>query len=98
MITDNRSALFAWCALVALTLGSWWLGLEEQTGDPRYLAWFASGLLLLAGFKIRLIGLYFMELRHAPWPLRLAFECWVVGLCLAVLGFYHWAPGVSAAP
>jgi hypothetical protein len=37
---------------------------------------------VVAVFKVRLVGMYFMELRHAPLALRGMFE----GYCLALLG------------
>jgi hypothetical protein len=47
-----------------------------------------AGTLALAGWKVRLVLLDFMELRHAPWPLRIAFELWSVGVPALILGFY----------
>jgi len=44
--------------------------------------------LALAGWKVRLVVLDFMELRHAPWPLRIAFEAWSVGVPAMICGFY----------
>ena len=38
--------------------------------------------MVVAVFKIRLVGLYFMELREAPLALRGVFE----GYCVALLG------------
>ena len=88
----DRSLLLAWLVLIGATAGSWWLGLEEASGSSPWVSWLSSGLIVLAAFKMRLIGLYFMELRHAPWPLRGAFEFAVVAVCGVVLGFYHFAP------
>jgi hypothetical protein len=47
-----------------------------------------AGTLGLAGWKVRLVLLDFMELRHAPWPLRIAFELWSVGVPAMILAFY----------
>jgi hypothetical protein len=47
-----------------------------------------AGTLALAGWKVRLVLLDFMELRHAPWPLRIAFELWSVGVPAMILAFY----------
>ena len=88
----DRGMLMAWVVLIGATIGSWWLGLEEAGGSSPWVSWLSSGLIVLAAFKMRLIGLYFMELRHAPWPLRGAFELWILAVCGGVLGFYHFAP------
>jgi hypothetical protein len=45
-------------------------------------------VLAIAAIKIRLVGLDFMELRGAPMPLRLAFECYCLGLWLLLSGLY----------
>jgi hypothetical protein len=47
---------------------------------------------VLAFFKVRLIGLEFMELKTAPPALRVAFEVWVVGICALLLTLY-WQAG-----
>ncbi len=81
-----------WLLLAALTALAWWLGLYGGAGsDPR---WLAVALMALAFFKVRLVILHFMEIRHAPLPMRLAFEAWVVGVCLLVVGLY-WAGGTG---
>lgn len=47
-----------------------------------------GGTLALAGWKVRLVLLDFMELRHAPWLLRLVFEGWSVAVPGMIFGFY----------
>jgi len=42
-------------------------------------------VVLIAFFKARLIGLHFMDLRHAIWPLRILFEAWIVIMSLALI-------------
>ena len=44
----------------------------------------------LALVKAYLVGMYFMELRHAPWPLRGVFQAWCVLCGAAVLGVYFF--------
>jgi hypothetical protein len=39
---------------------------------------------------VRLIGLDFMELRHAPIPLRAIFEAYCVLLWAVLSGLYLW--------
>jgi hypothetical protein len=75
-----------WLLLVVLTFCSW-----ETTviAGGRRIA--AITVLLLAFFKVRLIGLEFMELRTAPLPLRVAFEIWLIGTCTVLLALYWQA-------
>ncbi len=83
-----------WLLLAVLTALAWWLGLHARGGaDPR---WLAVALLALAFFKVRLVILHFMEIRHAPIPIRLVFEAWVVVVCLVVVALY-WRGGTLPA-
>jgi hypothetical protein len=52
----------------------------------------ATAILLLAFFKARIIGLEFMELRHAPLPLRIGLEIWVIAACATLLSLYWKSP------
>lgn len=82
-----------WLFLVVLTGVSWWMGsghVTEGTHDYRYTT---AGLLALAFFKVRLVIMHFMEVRTAPWSLRLLFESWVVVVGLAVISIY-WVGAV----
>lgn len=45
-------------------------------------------VVLIAGWKVRLVMRYFMELRLADWIPRLIKEVWVVGVTLMIVGFY----------
>lgn len=45
-------------------------------------------VVLIAGWKVRLVMRYFMELRLADWIPRLIMEVWVVGVTLMIVGFY----------
>lgn len=81
----NHRVTYVWLFLVVLTGLSWWLadGVEPATAvSVKYLA---VGLLALAFFKVRLVILYFMEVKNAPWLLRGLLEAWVllvlVGMC-----------------
>jgi hypothetical protein len=58
--------------LTVATVLSWSLGTHHGL---------AIAILVIAFVKIRFVGLYFMELRGAPAPLRIVFETY----CLAVL-------------
>ncbi len=78
----SRSAAI-WLLLIVVTLFSWE---SAALSDKRDMV--ATGILVLAFFKVRMIGLEFMELRTAPLPLRIVFEVWVVGICAILLGLY----------
>jgi hypothetical protein len=78
-----------WLLLVAATLLS--VELFARIGqDPRLPT---MAVMLVAAIKARLIGLDFMELRHAPIPLRLAFEAWLLGLTSILMGLYWMQAG-----
>ena len=74
-----------WLFLIATTLVSWFVGAEHGTDDNRL----ATVIVMSVAFiKVRFVGMYFMELRHAPAPLKLAFEAWTIVVCAAILGIY----------
>lgn len=77
-----------WLLLLLLTVSSWLLAEHVHFRA----AGLSTALLLLALFKVRLIGLHFMELRYAPWPLRLIFEAWMLVVCAAVIGIRWFVP------
>lgn len=83
-LLKNRAGL-SWLILVAATLVSWAVGAEHGTGS-------AVGVVVLgiAAFKVRLVGLDFMELRHAPLALRAAFEGYCVGMWVLLSALYLW--------
>ncbi len=47
-------------------------------------------VLAIAAIKVRLVGLDFMELRHAPIPLRVMFEAYCFGVWAVLSGLYLW--------
>jgi Na+/proline symporter len=64
-----------WALLMAATCTSTWLLTEGAVGTT--LA--EGGIFLIAAIKVRFVMLDFMALRHAPLPVRAAFEdgsCW----------------------
>ncbi|CAN3130668.1 cytochrome C oxidase subunit IV family protein [Mycobacterium sp. smrl_JER01] len=83
-LLKNRAGA-SWLFLVAATVLSWAVGAEHGTGSL-----VAVLVLGIAAVKIRLVGLDFMELRHAPFPLRVAFEAYCVGLWALLSGLYLW--------
>lgn len=79
-------ASIAWLVLVALTLISWMLGTAHGFGGDHVVA--SVVVLLVAAFKVRLVGLYFIELRKAPTWLRGTFEVYCVCLPALLIGMY----------
>ncbi|WP_445165917.1 cytochrome C oxidase subunit IV family protein [Mycolicibacterium sp. Dal123E01] len=80
----NRAGV-SWLVLVALTCASFAFGADHGTGSL-----VAVGVLAIAAIKVRLVGLDFMELRHAPIPLRAIFEVYCVALWALLSGLYLW--------
>jgi caa(3)-type oxidase subunit IV len=79
-----------WLVLIAATLVSWKVGTDH--GVHAHLA--TVIVLLVAFIKVRLVGMYFMELREAPLPLRLIFEGYCVVVCTTLIIMYLAAGGV----
>ena len=80
----NRAGA-SWLFLVAATVLSWAVGAEHGTGSM-----VAVVVLGIAAIKVRLVGLDFMELRHAPLALRAAFEAYCVGIWALLSAVYLW--------
>jgi heme/copper-type cytochrome/quinol oxidase subunit 4 len=86
MLASFKTAItLAWIVLFAATVVSWSL-VQEGTQVTSLAAGIA--ILSLAFFKVRLILLYFMELRFAPQPWRAIFEIWVMAVWAAVVYLY----------
>lgn len=77
-----------WLLLVSLTGLSWFLGEHNAAPAAEHIAWFTTAMMLVGFFKVRLVGLDFMELRHSPWFLRIIFEAWVLITCAIILVLY----------
>jgi Prokaryotic Cytochrome C oxidase subunit IV len=73
-----------WLALIAATLASWLLGV----GHELPINYAAITILVIAFFKVHLVGRYFMELRHAPVALLAVFEAWTVLVAVVLLSLY----------
>lgn len=75
-----------WLALAALTISSWGVGAAQGSGAGHD----AAGLVIIfvAAFKVRVIGMYFMEIRDAPGVLRMIFEGYCVGLAILLSVMY----------
>jgi Prokaryotic Cytochrome C oxidase subunit IV len=88
-LTDvlRTRATIVWLILSGLTITSWVLG--TTSGDGTHVS--ASVVILLVTvFKVRLVGLYFMELREAPTSLRGVFEGYCAVLWILLTGMLIW--------
>ena len=77
-----------WLLLVILTCVSWETVQEVAWIQERHVG--GVLVILIAFFKVRLIVLDFMEVRHAPIALRIAAETWIVLCCAGVVGMFRW--------
>lgn len=85
LIRSNVSVV--WLCLTTLTVISWALGTQHGFSGDNHLP--ASVVIfVVAVFKVRLVGLYFMELRGAPLALRGIFEGYCVVLLGLLIGMY----------
>lgn len=73
--------------LVALTLISWFLGTDHRFNSANH-AGASVAIFVVAVFKLRLVGMYFMELRGAPRGLRAIFEGYCAALLVLLIGMY----------
>ena len=87
----DKTTIVVWVLLMALTAVSWTLGHDEPQATlvtPQ--AGATVGIIVLTLFKVRLILMHFMEVRHAPIALKLVCEGWLllVGGLLVLLYFF----------
>jgi hypothetical protein len=73
-------ASLVWLVLCGLTVLSWVLAAGHGLVGSQLIA--SLAIIAVAVFKVRLVGLYFMELRDAPIAMRSVFE----GYCVVLLG------------
>lgn len=81
----RAALLYVWAGLTAATVLSFWLGTDHgiSSAAVRNIV-----LLIVAFIKVRFVGLYFMELKSAPWALRGLFELYCVAVCLTLVNLY----------
>ena len=77
MTAVARRVTLVWVLLLGLTFASFVVGIEQGAGAASAAAVAIIGLAL---FKVRLIGIHFMDLRIAPRPLRLLFEAYALAV------------------
>ncbi|CDO90239.1 hypothetical protein AWC29_26645 [Mycobacterium triplex] len=81
-------ATAVWVLLITATGVSWALGTQHGMHGHQL----ASVIILLIAFvKVRLVGMYFMELREAPNVLRGLFEAYCLIVCALLLGVFIFA-------
>ena len=79
---------FVWLLLMAATGVSMWATVDH--GVDGY-ALVTAIVMIVALVKVYLVGMFFMELRHAPVSLHAAFDAWCLICGAAVLGVYFLA-------
>jgi hypothetical protein len=75
-----------WLLLVVATVFS--LSLFEASKFTDAMRYVGFVVIAVAFIKVRFIGLDFMELRHAPRPLRVAFEAWLLVIVGTLMTMY----------
>jgi caa(3)-type oxidase subunit IV len=83
----RTNASVAWLVLTGLTVISWALGTEHGFGHGNHVP-ASLVIIVVAVFKVRLVGLYFMELRDAPLVMRGMCEVYSVILLGLLIGMY----------
>lgn len=82
----QTQAVWVWMSLVVLTAGSYFFGsLGGGSGGGHILLLL---VLAIALGKVWLVGRYFMELKHAPPPLRRVADIWLVITGCIILGLF----------
>ncbi|SNC62678.1 Cytochrome C oxidase subunit IV [Marinobacter sp. es.048] len=82
---------YVWMVLAGLTGASWILGSEYEVLSENLHVFISVAMVLLTFFKVRLVVMNFMEVRHAPLPLRFAFEAWLLVVSTALAVFFYRA-------
>ena len=73
--------------LVALTVGSYVLGIDHMLGFSRLAL---SMVLIIAFVKAWLVTQFFMDIRHSPAWLKVLVDGWVILTGAAVVGMFIW--------
>ncbi len=81
-----RQNVGVWVFLVLASLATVWLA--EHRGW--FGGWTVAVVLGVAVFKARAIILYYMEIKFAPWGLRLLFEGWVAACFGIIFGLRYF--------
>lgn len=80
----RHTASKVWLLLMAATIVTTWV-LTKDAFPTRFAT---ISIVVIAAIKVRFVLLHFMELRHAPLPLRLVFEAWTLAVTGALVSLY----------
>jgi hypothetical protein len=80
----RKRASVVWAVLMAATCVSTWM-LSRDAFTPVIAT---DAVFVIATVKVRYVILDFMELRHAPLVVRVAFEAWPLLVTSLVLAYY----------
>ena len=81
-----------WILLVGATVASWEFGHGVGLDDMRQAS---VAIIVIAFVKVRYVILEFMEIRHAPTPMRIVGEAWGVIVCTTLVVLYLRTPVLS---
>lgn len=88
MAALSRTRLsFAWLALSAITVLSYWIGTRYDHGFAKPDAVAFLGVIAIAAIKVRVIFREFVDVKHAPAWLKLLTDAWLsltIGALIAV--------------
>ena len=87
-MSSHARLAFVWAALSAITLVSYWLGMQYDHGFAKTDAIAFLGVLAIAAIKARVIFREFMDVRHAPTRLKLLTDIWLVLTVGALVAAY----------
>jgi len=83
-------ATLIWLVLVCATAISLEIG---HGGGGVFARRYAGAAIIVVAFvKVRFVILDFMEIRHAPLPMRIIAEGWVIVVCTALVTLFLAAP------
>jgi Prokaryotic Cytochrome C oxidase subunit IV len=91
MTAYARGPLFyTWLLLVAATVFSWWLGLENGSALHRHASTVTTiAILAIAIVKCRFVIRHYMEVRFAPSWLQVTCDAWLV-LNFGMVSSFYW--------
>ncbi|MEH3137259.1 MAG: cytochrome C oxidase subunit IV family protein [Mycolicibacterium neoaurum] len=89
-MSEARRLDYVWALLIAITVGSWWLGHAPTAPGQSGQATITIAALVIAALKVGLIVWNFMEARVGPLWLRSSTAMWLVAVLALLLIIYLW--------
>jgi hypothetical protein len=83
-LVRSRTTLI-WSLLIGATAASWAMG---HGMGIRAIRDAGVAIIVVAFIKVRFVILEFMEVRHAPLPMRIVGEAWVLLICAVLILLY----------